>query len=422
MKSDFLPLISAPKTRAAFPIPRACAKLRAIAGWLLASLAGLATAADEARIANEFLEVDAAAEETDPRLHPDGQGWGFYPSPDQADLPRVLLIGDSIANGYRGTVAAELKGKAVVDAWVTGLHENSPELHELLRLALARGSYAVVHFNIGLHGWPEGRIPEGQYEPLMRKYVEILREGAPGAKLIWASSTPVTVQGKPTELNPEINPIIVARNAAAAKIMEDNKIAVNDLYQLGTANLKLASGDRFHWTQAGKTQQAKAVAAAILNALAPAAERENAPPQSQTLHASPKVKVIEAAAQRGSAHENRAGKAMRFAIAPELGDRWRTALEKHQADLWFGGHWYWDWADDFLPVASIDGDHVVTMGPSPLRHWKTHPVARVQSRRGNRPSGRIRDRNRPPPHRRAARAVPNRRPRPVVERRARFHP
>lgn len=37
-------------------------------------------------------------------------------------------------------------------------------------------------------------------------------------------------------------------------------------------------------------------------------------------------------------------------------------MEKHQADLRFGGHWYWDWADDFLPVASIDDDHVVTMG------------------------------------------------------------
>jgi parallel beta-helix repeat protein len=44
--------------------------------------------------------------------------------------------------------------------------------------------------------------------------------------------------------------------------------------------------------------------------------------------------------------------------------RWKTALEKHGATLWFGGHWYWDWADDLLPAASIGDDGAVTMGMS----------------------------------------------------------
>ena len=205
------------------------------------------------------------AGEVDPRLHPDGQGWGFYrAASDRTDLPRVLLIGDSIVNGYRGAVAARLKDKAVVDVWITGLNENSPQLHDLLRRSLSNGPYAVVHFNIGLHGWQTGRIPDGQYEPLMRKYVATLREGAPKAALIWASTTPVTVQGAPGTLNPDINPIIVERNALAAGIMKESAIPVDDLYGLMSNRLALARGDMFHWTTAGQAIQADAVSAAIL--------------------------------------------------------------------------------------------------------------------------------------------------------------
>ena len=37
-------------------------------------------------------------------------------------LPNVLLMGDSIANGYSGGVAERLKGVANVDLYVTGKH------------------------------------------------------------------------------------------------------------------------------------------------------------------------------------------------------------------------------------------------------------------------------------------------------------
>src|SRR5438105_77146 len=60
-----------------------------------------------------------AAVEADPRLHADGKGWRL----DQAKVvdpkrPRVLLIGDSILNGYVKSVTKSLDGKAYVDAWV----------------------------------------------------------------------------------------------------------------------------------------------------------------------------------------------------------------------------------------------------------------------------------------------------------------
>lgn len=178
-----------------------------------------------------------------------GKGaWKFYPAAQpQAGLPRVLLIGDSIVGGYRAVVIRELKGKANVDVWLTGAAESNPGLHDDLRKVLSQGPYNVVHFNIGLHGWPKGRIPEGQYEPLMRKYIATLRQNAGGARLIWASSTPITVKDKPTELDGENNPTIVARNAAAAVLMKGSGIAVNDLYALVAGKLAMAAGDRFHW-------------------------------------------------------------------------------------------------------------------------------------------------------------------------------
>ena len=42
--------------------------------------------------------------------------WGFVP--DNPALPRILLIGDSILNGYLKRVTVLLEGKAYVDAWV----------------------------------------------------------------------------------------------------------------------------------------------------------------------------------------------------------------------------------------------------------------------------------------------------------------
>ena len=41
-------------------------------------------------------------------------------------------------------------------------------------------------------------------------------------------------------------------------------------------------------------------------------------------------------------------------------DRWQKALHTHHADLWFGGHWRWDWVDDLIQVDAIS-DREITM-------------------------------------------------------------
>jgi hypothetical protein len=219
-------------------------------------------------VASVFAAKPEAAKETDPRLHADGKGWRLQKAKvEDPKRPRVLMIGDSILNGYLDGVSKALDGKAYIDAWVTPTSQADKQLPRIFAEILAQGPYDVIHFNMGLHGWQKGRIPDGQYEPLTQAMVRKLRELAPKATLIWCSTTPVTTQGKPGELDAEINPIIVEHNRMAAKVMAEEHVQINDLYGLMVQHLDLARGDRFHWTDTGRELQVKQVAETVAKAL-----------------------------------------------------------------------------------------------------------------------------------------------------------
>ena len=220
-----------------------------------------------------------AAPESDARLHADGKGWRLEQAKlGDAKLPRVLLIGDSILNGYGAGVTKALAGKAYVDAWVNPYSQASYRLDVMIAEVLAHGPYDVIHFNMGLHGWQKGRIPEGKFEPLTKALVQALRTNAPRAALIWASSTPVTVKGQPGAADPEINPVIVEHNRMAAAVMNELHVPINDLYALLAPHLELARGDQFHWTAPAYNMLADAVTQAVLQALAP--EKKSEPARS----------------------------------------------------------------------------------------------------------------------------------------------
>jgi hypothetical protein len=189
--------------------------------------------------------------ESDPRLHSDGKGWKL----NQATIkdpkrPRVLLIGDSILSGYMAHAIKALEGKAYVDAWVNPYNQSEHLNKVLLPEVLAKGPYDVVHFNMGLHGWPEGRIKPGTFEPLTKDYVEVIKAKLPNAKIIWASSTPVLLEGDVKKLDPVINANILEQNRRAAKVIAECGVPVNDFYALLADKLELARGgkDKFHWT------------------------------------------------------------------------------------------------------------------------------------------------------------------------------
>ncbi|WP_147383972.1 DUF5703 domain-containing protein [Maribellus luteus] len=153
-------------------------------------------------------------------------------------------------NGFHQSVIDSLKKLANVDYWLTPRHLNSEHLFTDLAKVVSSNNYDVIQFNIGLHGWPEGRIKDHEYVPLLEKYVQTLIDNAKGTKLIWASTTPVTEQDK-AELNKEINPTITQRNEWAAGVMNKYNIPINDLYGLVVDKLHMAKLDRFHWKSEG---------------------------------------------------------------------------------------------------------------------------------------------------------------------------
>jgi len=186
---------------------------------------------------------------------------------DDPALPRVLLIGDSISIGYTVPARESLKGKANVHRIPTN---GGPTTNGLKNLDswLGSGKWDVIHFNWGLHDlrfMPDGnrQVPLDQYETNLRELVARLKKT--GAKLIWAGTTPVP-EGN---LNPpRKDSDVVAYNAVARKIMEENHVAIDDLYALARPRLDtIQLPVNVHFTAGGYKALAGQVASSILVAL-----------------------------------------------------------------------------------------------------------------------------------------------------------
>jgi lysophospholipase L1-like esterase len=183
----------------------------------------------------------------------------WVPGNGVKDQPRVLLIGDSITRGYYKTVEDALKGKAVVCRLATSKSLGDPGLLDEVRLVLGQATFDVVHFNNGMHGWG---YTEEEYAKAIPDLVAAIRKGAPGARLVWASTTPVRVAGKVEQLDPKTDRV-KARNKAAAEVMAKEKIPTNDLFALVTDKAELFSNDGVHLNAKGSAALGEQVAAQV---------------------------------------------------------------------------------------------------------------------------------------------------------------
>jgi len=191
------------------------------------------------------------------------------PIRDEPGLPRVLLIGDSISIGYTLPVRALLAGKANVHRIPTN---GGPTTNGLTNLDqwLGAGKWDVIHFNWGLHDLKIGRgaarqVPLEQYERNLRELVGRLKKT--GARLIWATTTPVP-EGK---VSPPRDPTDVAKyNEAALRVMREHEVRVNDLYALALPQLaKIQRPVNVHFTSTGSDTLARQVAEHLLATLPP---------------------------------------------------------------------------------------------------------------------------------------------------------
>lgn len=185
------------------------------------------------------------------------------PITDEPGLPRVLLIGDSISMGYTLPVRAMLKGKANVHRIPTNGGPTTNGLRNL-KAWLGTGKWDVVHFNFGIHDakfMEPGRqqVPPEAYEKNLRELVAQIK--ATGAKLIWATVTPIP-DGELTP--PRTFDKVPTYNAIARRVMEENGVVINDLNAAITPHLaKLQNPRDVHFNAAGSEFLAKEVAAKI---------------------------------------------------------------------------------------------------------------------------------------------------------------
>ena len=159
-------------------------------------------------------------------------------------LPRVLIIGDSIYSQNTSAAAKELKGRAeiVFVKLEQGEVCSTQTALEKLDVWLGDKKWDLIHFNFGLgdlvHRAPGMKslrlmpIPEGgirntsavQYERNLQELVKRLK--TTGAKLIWASTTPIRHSSTQVfEKGSEIE-----YNMIAARVMKEHKVPINDMY------------------------------------------------------------------------------------------------------------------------------------------------------------------------------------------------
>ena len=178
--------------------------------------------------------------------------WDFVK--DDPKLPRVLLIGDSVSRGYTQAVRKLLAGKA-------NLHrapENcGPTANGVKKLPiwLGDGKWDVIHFNFGIH---DRKTALADYESRLDAIATQLK--ATGAKVIWASTTPVGEGGMKDATDADL----VQRNEAAARIMQKHGIGIDDLYTFIKPDLaKFQNPKDVHFTGPGYDRLAEQVARSI---------------------------------------------------------------------------------------------------------------------------------------------------------------
>jgi alpha-L-fucosidase len=198
---------------------------------------------------------------------------------DNKDLPYVLILGDSICNGYYIPVRSALIGKANVYHGVTefGRDFNWEKLiqREVYDRQTKLGKkFTVIHFNWGLHALKyvdndnkladakQGKqcVPPDEYRKELENLVIELKKT--GSMLIWASTTQTTekdfwaIKGQENEYN-----------RVAEEIMKKHNIITDDLHSFIKDNMTQEYIINCHYTAEGSNLLAQPIAKSILGQL-----------------------------------------------------------------------------------------------------------------------------------------------------------
>jgi len=182
---------------------------------------------------------------------------------DKTDLPRVLLVGDSITRGYFGDVEKHLAGKAYCARLTTSKCVSDPTFNDDLQLMLKQYKFSVIHFNNGLHGWG---YTEDQYRDGLASTVAAVKQHSGDAKFIWATTTPMRESSDLQKFSEQTERVKV-RNKLAGEIMKKQQVTTDDLFELVKDHPDWTSGDGVHFNAGGNEALAKQVAESVMQHL-----------------------------------------------------------------------------------------------------------------------------------------------------------
>lgn len=180
---------------------------------------------------------------------------------NETNLPRVLLIGDSIVRDYYPEVEKRLAGKAFVARLSTSRFVADPVLVKEVKLVLEGTKFDVVVFNNGMHGWQHS---EADYRKAFPKFIKAIRASAPMARLVWATTTPLRDgKGVTGDTRAEYSDErIAARNGLAAQVVARRKIPTVDLNAAVRGRPELHS-DNVHLNGQGSQALATEICATV---------------------------------------------------------------------------------------------------------------------------------------------------------------
>jgi len=175
------------------------------------------------------------------------------------DKPRVLMIGDSITNGYYNLSSKALAEKAYGAKLTTSACVADPAFLKQLDAMLSQYDFAVIHFNNGLHGFG---YTEEEYQAGYERTLQYIKKKSPSTHLIVALTTPLKSTSNKNDLNPRVD----ERNKIARALAEKYQAKINDLHSISKGHPEYYS-DPYHYKKVAVELQAKKVAEVLAASL-----------------------------------------------------------------------------------------------------------------------------------------------------------
>jgi lysophospholipase L1-like esterase len=188
--------------------------------------------------------------------------------PKPPDLPKIVLVGDSIRLGYAPLVAKRLEGKAVVVSSQANGGDSANVLKNLDEWVI-REKPDIVHLNAGLHDLKldktskKYQVEVAQYEKNLKEIVARIRRETK-ATILFADTTPIDDErhAKRGSNFDRTEADVERYNKAAVALMKTEGIAVHDLHGLVARHgaETMLGNDGTHYTPAANEVLADAVA------------------------------------------------------------------------------------------------------------------------------------------------------------------